>query len=101
MQTSINEEVFRGAQGLVMGPCMYQFEVNGCSNKELNPHQNPHNFSPKGQIKIPKSALSHIQYTHGYHVCKFQGSSANSVGGNNGQDGRTDGGDNHIIDSKS
>ncbi|KAH3716790.1 hypothetical protein DPMN_059519 [Dreissena polymorpha] len=28
---------------------------------------------------------------------KFQGSSANSVGGDSGQDGRTDGGDNHII----
>jgi len=30
-------------------------------------------------------------YAHSYHVCKFQGSSANSVGGDIGQDGRTDG----------
>ena len=40
-------------------------------------------------------------YAHSYHVCKFQGSSANSVGGDIGQDGRTDrqtdGGDNHNI----
>ena len=40
-------------------------------------------------------------YAHSYHVCKFQGSSANSVGGDIGQDGRTDrqtdGGDHHNI----
>ena len=40
-------------------------------------------------------------YAHSYHVCKFQGSSAFSVGGDSGQDGRTDGrtdgGDNHNI----
>ena len=29
-------------------------------------------------------------YAHSYHVCKFQGSSAFSVGGDSGQDGRTD-----------
>ncbi|KAH3704466.1 hypothetical protein DPMN_079522 [Dreissena polymorpha] len=32
-------------------------------------------------------------YAHSYHVFKFQGSSAKSVGGDSGQDGRTDGRD--------
>ena len=36
-------------------------------------------------------------YAHSYHVCKFQGSSANSVEGDSGQDRQTDGGDNHNI----
>ena len=30
-------------------------------------------------------------YAHSYHVFKFQGSCANSVGGDSGQDGRADG----------
>jgi len=30
-------------------------------------------------------------YAHSYHVCKFQGSSAYSVGGDSGQHGWTDG----------
>ncbi|KAH3832995.1 hypothetical protein DPMN_106296 [Dreissena polymorpha] len=42
---------------LVIGPCIYQFEVNWCRNEEFN----------------------------------FQGSSANSVGEDSGQDGWTDG----------
>ncbi|KAH3895765.1 hypothetical protein DPMN_019930 [Dreissena polymorpha] len=83
----------QGAPGLVMGPCIveidgifirdvqYQFELNRCGKK--------------GHIKIPNSALSHIC---SWLPCKFQGSSAYSVGGECGQDGRTDGGDNHIID---
>ncbi|KAH3862359.1 hypothetical protein DPMN_025325 [Dreissena polymorpha] len=28
-----NEEIIRGAPGLVMGPCIYQFEVNRCRNE--------------------------------------------------------------------
>ncbi|KAH3888427.1 hypothetical protein DPMN_012462 [Dreissena polymorpha] len=76
-----------GAPGLVMGPCIvdidrivirdvqYQFEVNRCRRMQ-------------GRT-----------YAHNYHVCKFQGSSAYSVGEDSGQDGRTnrqaDGGDNH------
>ena len=39
-------------------------------------------------------------YAHSYHVYKFQGYSANSVGGDSDQDGRTEGGDNHTIDFK-
>ncbi|KAH3805685.1 hypothetical protein DPMN_126657 [Dreissena polymorpha] len=30
-------------------------------------------------------------YAHSYHVCKFQGSSAYSVGGDSGQHGQMDG----------
>ncbi|KAH3787283.1 hypothetical protein DPMN_165404 [Dreissena polymorpha] len=67
------------APGLVMGPCIVEIDLNRCRNKEVN----------------------------------FLVSSANSVGGDSGQDGqtaeitfqgssdnrdgRTDGGDNHII----
>ncbi|KAH3848979.1 hypothetical protein DPMN_091364 [Dreissena polymorpha] len=45
----------------------YQFEVNRCRNEEVNPHPNPITFDPR-----------------------FQGSSAYSVGGDSGQDRRTD-----------
>ena len=45
-----------------------------------------------------KFQIEHCRtYAHSYHVVKFQGSSANSVGGDSGQDGQTDGGNNHII----
>ena len=32
-------------------------------------------------------------YAHSYHVCTFEGSIANSVGGESGQDRRTESGD--------
>ncbi|KAH3755569.1 hypothetical protein DPMN_190267 [Dreissena polymorpha] len=77
--------------GLVMGPCIVeidrcvirevqnQLKVNRCRNKEVTLHCRT--------------------YAYSFHVFNFQGSSANSVGGDSGQDGRTDHGDNYIIPS--
>ena len=47
----------------------------------------PITFDPgvRSQFQIVQGCT----YAHSYHVCKFQGSSANSVG-DSGQDGRTD-----------
>ena len=63
------------------------------------PTPTPITFDPGVRSKF--QIVQGRPYAHSYHVCKFQGSSANSVGGDSGQDGRmnrqTDGGDNHNI----
>ena len=60
---------------------------------------NPLNFDPGVRSKF--QIVQGRTYTHSYYVCKFQDSSANSVGGDSGKDGRTegrtDGGDKHNI----
>ncbi|KAH3812162.1 hypothetical protein DPMN_140586 [Dreissena polymorpha] len=58
---------------IVIREVQYQLEVNRCRNKDVN-------------IKIPNSVL-----------CTFQRSSTYSVGGDSGQDGRTDSGDHYNI----
>ncbi|KAH3827386.1 hypothetical protein DPMN_129323 [Dreissena polymorpha] len=59
----------RGAPGLVMGPCI---------------------------VEIDRIVIRDVQYQFKINGCRneevnFQGSRANSVGGDSGQDGRTDG----------
>ncbi|KAH3894721.1 hypothetical protein DPMN_018878 [Dreissena polymorpha] len=66
----------RGAPGLVMGPCIV--EIDGIFIRDV-----------QYQFEVNRCGNEEVN---------FQGSSANSVGGECGQDGRTDGGDNHIID---
>ncbi|KAH3894405.1 hypothetical protein DPMN_018562 [Dreissena polymorpha] len=98
-----------------MGPCIveiiriairevqYQFEVNRCRNEEIIVKGN---FGWAwsmwawtmwaGHPRVGNGAMHNVQYqfedirynAHSYHVCKFQGSSAYSVGGESGQDGR-------------
>ncbi|KAH3714652.1 hypothetical protein DPMN_057341 [Dreissena polymorpha] len=65
----------RGAQALVMRQCI---------------------------VEIDCIVIRHVQYKFEVNRCRnekvnFQGSSANSVEGDSGQDGWTDSGDNHII----
>ncbi|KAH3832021.1 hypothetical protein DPMN_105295 [Dreissena polymorpha] len=90
----------RGASGLVLGPCIveidrivirevqYQFEVNRCRNEEIIVKCN---FGWvwsmwAGRPRIDRIVIREVQYQF-----EFQGSSANSVGGDSGHDGRTDG----------
>ncbi|KAH3885947.1 hypothetical protein DPMN_009944 [Dreissena polymorpha] len=49
-------------------------------------------------VEIDHVLIREVQYQLEVNRCRndFQCSSANSVGGDSGQDGRTDGGDNHI-----
>ncbi|KAH3782450.1 hypothetical protein DPMN_160365 [Dreissena polymorpha] len=53
-------------------------------------------------VEIDRVVIRDVQYQFEVNRCRneevhFQGSSANSVGGDSGQDGQTDGRDNHII----
>ncbi|KAH3773433.1 hypothetical protein DPMN_174794 [Dreissena polymorpha] len=55
-----------------------------------------------GRPRIDRIVIRDVQYQIEVNQCRneevnFQGSSAHSVGGDSGQDGRTDGGDNHNI----
>ncbi len=67
------------------------------------PTPTPITFDPGVRSKF--QIVQGRTYAYSYHVCKFQGSSANSVGGDSGQEGQTDrqterqtdGGDNHIF----
>ncbi|KAH3863057.1 hypothetical protein DPMN_026034 [Dreissena polymorpha] len=128
----------RGAQGLVMGPCIveinciviryesvwawpmwagchridcivikevqYQFEVNRCRNEEIIVKGNfdlcgrgaPGLVNGPCIVEIYHSVIREAQYQFEVNRCRneevnFQGSSANSVEGAGGQDGRTDG----------
>ncbi|KAH3831146.1 hypothetical protein DPMN_104408 [Dreissena polymorpha] len=88
----------RGAPGLVIGPCIieidqvqYQLEVNRCRKEEIIVKGN---FGWvwsmwAGRPWIGYGAM-HINRCRNEEV-NFQGSSANSVGGDSGQDGRTTG----------
>ncbi|KAH3851813.1 hypothetical protein DPMN_094299 [Dreissena polymorpha] len=103
-----NEEITRGAPGLVMGPCIveidrivirkvqYQLEVNRCRNEEIIVKCN---FGWvwsmwAGRPRIDRIVIREVQYQFEVNWCRneeIQGSSAYSVGGDSGQDGRTDG----------
>ncbi|KAH3889309.1 hypothetical protein DPMN_013362 [Dreissena polymorpha] len=106
----INHNVIREVQ--------YQFEVNRCRNEEIIVKGNfgwawsmwawPMWAWPMwaGHPRIIRIAIREVQYQFEDIRCSlrftqnFQGSSAYSVGGESGQDGRTDGrmdGDNHNI----
>ncbi|KAH3692761.1 hypothetical protein DPMN_194513 [Dreissena polymorpha] len=114
----------RGAPGLVMGPCIveidpnvirevqYQFEVNPCRNEKIIVNGNFWCVWPTwaGRPRKDRIVIREVQYQFEVNRCRnkevnFQGSSANSVGGDIGQDGRTDrrtdrrtdGGDHHNI----
>ena len=52
------------------------------------PTPTPITFDPGVRSKF--QIMQGRTYAHSYPVCKFQGSSANSVGGESGQDGGTD-----------
>ncbi|KAH3863914.1 hypothetical protein DPMN_026920 [Dreissena polymorpha] len=78
-QVEIDRIVIRNVQ--------YQFEVNQCRNEVV----------VKGNFGWRLVMGSCIVESDRIVIRDFQGSSANSVGGDSGQDGRTDGGDNHNI----
>ncbi|KAH3816700.1 hypothetical protein DPMN_118221 [Dreissena polymorpha] len=109
-----NDEIIRGAPVLAMEPCMieidrfvirvvpYQFEANRCRNEEIIVKCN---FGwawamCAGRPRDGNGAMHNVQYKFEVNRCRneevnlltqFQGSSAYSVGGDSGQDGRTDG----------
>ncbi|KAH3829640.1 hypothetical protein DPMN_102867 [Dreissena polymorpha] len=116
-----NEEVivkgnFGGAPGLVMGPCIveidrivirdvqYQFEVNWCGNEEVIVKGNFgwawSMWAGAPQVEIDRIVIRDVQYQLEVNRCEevhFQGSSAYSVGGDSGQDRRTDGQKTEVI----
>ncbi|KAH3786916.1 hypothetical protein DPMN_165034 [Dreissena polymorpha] len=104
-----------GALGLVMGSCIaeidrivirevqYQFEVNRCRNEDIILKCNFGWAWPMwpGRPRIDRIVIREAQYQFEVNRCRneevnFQGSSANSVGGAGGQDGRTEDGQTHI-----
>ncbi|KAH3801480.1 hypothetical protein DPMN_155131 [Dreissena polymorpha] len=112
--------MWAGAPGLGLGPCIveidpnvitkvqYQFEVNPCRNEKIIVNGNFWWVWPMwaGRPRIDRIVIREVQYQFKVNRCRnkevnFQGSSAFSVGGDSGQDGRTDrrtdGGDNHNI----
>ncbi|KAH3727184.1 hypothetical protein DPMN_053113 [Dreissena polymorpha] len=75
----------------------YQFEVNRCRNKEIIVKSNFGWVWPMwaGRPRIDRIVIREVQYQFEDNRCRneeiiFQGSSAYSVGGESGQDGRTD-----------
>ncbi|KAH3730920.1 hypothetical protein DPMN_056921 [Dreissena polymorpha] len=94
---------------LVMGPCIveinrivirevqYQFEVNRCRNEEIIVKGNFGWAWPMWAgrpIEIDRIVIREVQYQFEDNWCRneeiiFQGFSANSVGEDSGQDGRT------------
>ncbi|KAH3719400.1 hypothetical protein DPMN_062232 [Dreissena polymorpha] len=70
---------------IVIREVQYQFEVNRCRNKEIIVKLQ---FSVAYVGGAPQVEIDRIV------IREFQGSSAYSVGGDNGQDGQTDGRDN-------
>ncbi|KAH3873937.1 hypothetical protein DPMN_037178 [Dreissena polymorpha] len=105
--------MWAGAPGLGLGPCIveidpnvitkvqYQFEVNPCRNEKIIVNGNFWWVWPMwaGRPRVGNGDM-HVNRCRNKEV-NFQGSSAFSVGGDSGQDGRTDrrtdGGDNHNI----
>ncbi|KAH3787066.1 hypothetical protein DPMN_165185 [Dreissena polymorpha] len=95
--------------GLVMGPCIveidrfvirnvqYQFEVNRCRNEEIIV-KGSFGWAWSmwaGRPRIDRFVIRNVQYQFVVNRCRneeinFQGSSDYSVGGDSGQDGRTD-----------
>ncbi|KAH3787139.1 hypothetical protein DPMN_165259 [Dreissena polymorpha] len=91
---------------LVMGPCIieidhkvqYQLEVNRCRKEEIIVKANFRWVWSMWPciLEIDRIVIREVQYQFEVNRCRneevnFQGSSANSVGGDSGQDGRTDG----------
>ncbi|KAH3848545.1 hypothetical protein DPMN_090912 [Dreissena polymorpha] len=75
----------------------YQFEVNRCRNEEIIVKCNFGWAWPMwaGRPRIDRIVIREVKYQFEDNRCRneeiiFQGSSAHSVGGDSGQDGRTD-----------
>ncbi|KAH3861791.1 hypothetical protein DPMN_024741 [Dreissena polymorpha] len=97
-----NEEVIvKGNFGWTLNGAMhkvqYQLEVNGCRYEEIIVKGNFGWVWPMwaGRPRIDRIVIRAVQYQFEVNRCEneeinFQGSSANSVRGNMGQDGRTD-----------
>ncbi|KAH3805093.1 hypothetical protein DPMN_133389 [Dreissena polymorpha] len=75
---------------IVIREVQYQFEVNRCRNEDIIVKGNFgwmwSMWAGRPQVEIDRIVVREVQYQF-----EFQGSSANSVGGDSGQDGRTDG----------
>ncbi|KAH3857732.1 hypothetical protein DPMN_100345 [Dreissena polymorpha] len=91
--------MWAGAPGLGLGPCIYQFEVNPCRNEKIIVNGNFWWVWPMwaGRPRIDRIVIREVQYqfevnrwARGMVWVRFQGSSAFSVGGDSGQDGRTE-----------
>ncbi|KAH3887639.1 hypothetical protein DPMN_011657 [Dreissena polymorpha] len=83
---------------IVIRKVQYQFEVNRCRNEEIIVKGNFGWAWPMwvGRPRIDRIVIREVQYQFEDNRCRneeiiFQGSSANIVGGDSGQDGRTDG----------
>ncbi|KAH3792518.1 hypothetical protein DPMN_146015 [Dreissena polymorpha] len=92
---------------IVIREVQYQFEVNRCRNEEIIVKGNfgwacpmwperPRLVMGPCIVEIDRIVIREAQYQFEVNRCRnedvnFQGSSANSVGGAGGQDGRTDG----------
>ncbi|KAH3838072.1 hypothetical protein DPMN_111478 [Dreissena polymorpha] len=81
---------------IVIREVQYQFEVNWCRNEEIIVKGNFGWAWPMwpGRPRVGNGAMHKAQYQFEVNRCRneevnFQGSSANSVGGAVGQDGRT------------
>ncbi|KAH3692512.1 hypothetical protein DPMN_194354 [Dreissena polymorpha] len=91
----------------VLTKVQYQFEVNPCRNEKIIVNGNFWRVWPMWawgspglgmgpcMVEIDRIVIREVQYQFGVNRCRnkevnFQGSSAFSVGGDSGQDGRTD-----------
>ncbi|KAH3801797.1 hypothetical protein DPMN_155459 [Dreissena polymorpha] len=84
---------------IVIRKVQYQFEVNRCRNEEiivkLQFWVGVAYVGGAPQVEIDRIVIRELGIN--LKTIGFQGSSAYSVGGDSGQDGQTDGGDNHNI----
>ncbi|KAH3740384.1 hypothetical protein DPMN_047090 [Dreissena polymorpha] len=101
-----NEEIIvkaiLGGCGLVMGPCIVEIDPNVITKVQYQFEVNPLNGNfwwvwPMwaGHPRIDRIVIREVQYQFEVNRCRnkevnFQGSSAFCVGGDSGQDGRTD-----------
>ncbi|KAH3842764.1 hypothetical protein DPMN_116268 [Dreissena polymorpha] len=79
---------------IVIREVQYQFEVNRCRNEEIIGV--PGLVMGPCIVEIDRIVIREVQYQFEVNRCRnkevnFQGFSANSVGGDSGQDGRTEG----------
>ncbi|KAH3841075.1 hypothetical protein DPMN_114533 [Dreissena polymorpha] len=95
---------------IVVRDFQYQFEVNRRRNEEVIVKSilGGRGLCRRGRPRVGNGAMHNVQYQFEVNRCineevNFQSSSAYSVGGDSGQDGRTDrrtdGGDNHNLKS--
>ncbi|KAH3692598.1 hypothetical protein DPMN_193149, partial [Dreissena polymorpha] len=91
---------------IVIRKVQYQFELNRCRNEEITVKLQfwvrVTYVGGAPQVEIDRIVIREVWYQFEDNRCSneeiiFQGSSAYSVGGDSGQDGQTDGGDNHNI----